>query len=87
MASAQQAADAIGDIHMEWNDANDLDEVVMNISSVITALQEKVQRLGDGLEETALRETYGAAVKEAAASLSGIADHLHSVVGGGVLRR
>jgi hypothetical protein len=87
MATAQQAADAIGDINIDWDDANELDEVVKHISQVIHALREKVQRLADGVDETALRETYGQAIGEAAGSLGGVAEQLHETIGGGVLRR
>lgn len=87
MASASAAADAVGEINLDWDEANGLDEILRNIADVVHALHERVQVLGEKVEETALRDSYGEAIKEAASSLTGIADHLHDTVGGGVLRR
>jgi hypothetical protein len=86
MATSAQVAEGIRDLNVDWDDAEELHQILMHLHEIIEATQERLQRVGDKLSETALKEKYADAVAEAAGSLSGSADSLQSVVGGGVLR-
>jgi hypothetical protein len=86
MATSRQVAEQIRDLSVDWDDAEELHQVLMHLHEIIEATQERFQRLGDKLAETALTERYSEAVAEAAGSLSGVADQIQSVVGGGVLQ-
>jgi hypothetical protein len=86
MATSQQVAEQIRDLSVEWDDAEELHQILMYLHEIITAAQERLQRVGDSLEETAIKPEYREAVNEAAGTLSGSADQLQEVIGGGVLR-
>jgi len=86
MATSQQVADQIRDLNVDWDDAEELHQILVHLHEIIAATQERLQRVGDSLEETAIKPEDRDAVQEAAGTLSGSADQLQEVVGGGVLR-
>ena len=86
MATSRQVAEQIRDLNVDWDDAEELHQILMYLHEVIEATQERLQRVGDSLEETAIKPEYRDAVQEAAGTLSGSADQLQQVIGGGVLR-
>lgn len=85
MATSRQVAEQIRDLNVDWDDAEELHQILMYLHEVIEATQERLQRVGDSLEETAIKPEYRDAVQEAAGTLSGSADQLQQVIGGGVL--
>lgn len=87
MADVQSIADAIEELG-GW-DAEDPDQIhttLTNLHRVIGSTQSALQRIGDKLPETGVKDSYAEAVNEAAAALGGIADQLESVIGGGVVQ-
>jgi hypothetical protein len=86
MATSAQVADQIRDLNVHWDDAEELHQILMHLHTIIEATQERLQSISDRLPETAIKQSYADAVAEAAGSLSGSADQLQSVIGGGVLR-
>lgn len=87
MATSAQVADAIRDLDTDFDDAETLHQNLVNLHEIIAATQEVLQRTGDKVAETPLNKAgYSDAIHEAAGNLSGVADQLQQVVGGGVLQ-
>lgn len=77
-------AEAVQSARVSMSDAADLDETLRGVSQLPDAVAEWLRRWGHELENTAVSETYSAAIAEAASAISAIAKELDSVVGGGV---
>lgn len=87
MADVSSIADQIEELGgWDAEDPEQLHDTLTNLHRVIEATQAALQRIGDKLPETGVKDAYAEAVGEAASGLGGIADQLHSVIGGGVLR-
>ena len=87
MADVKAIADSIEELGgWDAEDPQQLHETLTNLHRVVESTQSALQRIGDKLDETGVRELYADAVREAAGGLGGIADELKSVIGGGVLR-
>lgn len=87
MATSMQVADGIRDLNVEWDDPAEFHQILVHLHEIVRATQERLQAVADRLDETPLRQEYQGPVAEAAGSMSGIADQLQQVTGGGVLRR
>jgi hypothetical protein len=86
-STPQEIADSIRDIPIDWDDANELDEILKSLHAPIEAMKEKLQRLSDSLEVTAIIDSYKDAISGASGSLTGVSQQLADVIRGGVLRR
>lgn len=86
MATAQDVAEGIRDLNVDWDNAEELHQTLMHLHEIIEATQERLHQVAQSLEETALKPQYHEAVAEAAGSLNGAAEGLQEVVGGGVLQ-
>jgi uncharacterized membrane protein YccC len=86
MATSQQVADGIRDLNVDWDNAEELHQILMHLHEIVQATQERLQLVADKLPETAIKPEYSDTISESAADLNGVADKIQSVVGGGVLQ-
>ena len=87
MADVSSIADAIEELGgWDAEDPEQIHDTLTSLHRVIGSAQSALQRIGDKLPETGVKDSYAEAVNEAAAALGGIADQLESVIGGGVVQ-
>ncbi|HXJ27624.1 MAG TPA: hypothetical protein VNH17_18055 [Streptosporangiaceae bacterium] len=70
----------------EFADPQDVHEYLQNVHQMVEALQENLAAKADQMAEMGVHQAYPEAVQEAASGMAGIADQLHSVTAGGVMR-
>lgn len=85
-SSVQGAKDAIDEMPNvgDMDDPQMIHDHVVTWPEILDSVQEKCLRISEDIPGTGVKDSYADAYAEAAASLSGIADQLRNVVGGGV---
>jgi hypothetical protein len=69
----------------EFADPDDVHSTLTGMHEIVAACQETLARWGEQLGETGVHPAYADAAREAASSMTGIADELEEVTSGGVM--